>query len=153
MNDSDNSGPADKVGKAQELASRYRYDFVDLRSVKLNLDTFERIPGEMMFRYIFVPLDEMHDGRLAIAVAEPSRLRLLDEISLLLGRRLIVRVAPLAQINDILGGIDPHAKEPAAHPPEEPLSPNDADAQVRAPKKPRPQPRSGTAKAVPEEQT
>jgi len=152
MNDSGNSGPADDVGKRQELAYRYRCDFVDLRSVKLNLDVFGRIPANLMFRYSFVPLDEMRDGRLAIAIADPSQLRLLDEISLWLGKRLIIRVAALAQINEVLRGIDPHSKEMAEHPPDEPLSPNDPDAQVRVPKKPRPHPRSGTARAVPEEQ-
>ena len=147
MNDIDNSGPADEVEKAQELASRYRCDFVDLRCVKLNLDIFGRIPANLMFRYRFVPLDEMHDGRLAIAIADPSRLRLADEISFLLGKRLIVSVAALAHINDILGGIDPRWKEMAGHPPEKRLRPNDPDAQVRAPKKHRPHLRSGGARA------
>jgi hypothetical protein len=37
-----------------------------------------------MSRYSFVPLEETHDGGLVIAVADPSQLMLLDEISLLL---------------------------------------------------------------------
>ncbi len=152
MNDCDNSGPADEIAKAQELASRYRCDFVDLRSVRLNLDIFGRVPANLMFRYSFVPLEEMHDGRLAIAVADPSQLMLLDEISLLLGKRLIIRVTPSAQINEILRGIDPHSKEMAGHSPDEPWGPSDPDAQVRAPKKPRPHLRSGAERAVPEDQ-
>lgn len=144
----DNSGPAGDIAKAEELASRYRCDFVDLRNMQLNLDIFGRVPAHLMVRYRFVPLEEMHGGRLAIAIADPSQLMLLDEISLLLGKRLIIRVTPLAQINEILRGIDPH-KEMAGHSPDERSGPNDP---VRAPKKPSPHLRPGAQKAVPEEQ-
>lgn len=58
-------------------------------------------------RYGLVPLDETTDGRLAIAIADPSQLMMIDEISLLLGKPLIVRVSPLAQINTFLQEIDP----------------------------------------------
>jgi hypothetical protein len=89
-----------------------------------------------MFRYSFLPLEEINDGRLAIAITDPSQLMLLDEISLLLKRRLKLRVATLAQINEILRGFDPSAS---------------ADAPVCEPKKPRPHLRSHSAKATPEE--
>jgi len=55
-----------------------------------------------MFRYSFVPLEETADGRLAIAIADPSQLMMIDEISLLLGKRIITKVATLAQISEIL---------------------------------------------------
>jgi type IV pilus assembly protein PilB len=55
-----------------------------------------------MFRYNFVPLEETADGRLAIAIADPSQLMMIDEISLLLGKRIVTKVATLAQISEIL---------------------------------------------------
>ncbi len=55
-----------------------------------------------MFRYNFVPLEEHADGRLVIAIADPSQLMMIDEIGLLLGRRVITRVASLSQISDVL---------------------------------------------------
>jgi type IV pilus assembly protein PilB len=55
-----------------------------------------------MFRYNFVPLEETEDGRLAIAIADPSQLMMIDEISLLLGQRIITKVSTLAQITEIL---------------------------------------------------
>ena len=55
-----------------------------------------------MFRYNFVPLQETEDGRLAIAIADPSQLMMIDEISLLLGKRIVTKVATLSQIADIL---------------------------------------------------
>src|SRR5881227_1455718 len=55
-----------------------------------------------MFRYNFVPLDETQDGRLAIAIADPSQLMMIDEISLLLGKRIVTKVSTLGQISEIL---------------------------------------------------
>ena len=51
---------------------------------QLHHDLFKKIPVDLMFRYNFVPLEETADGRLAIAIADPSQLMMIDEISLLL---------------------------------------------------------------------
>jgi type IV pilus assembly protein PilB len=48
-----------------------------------------------MFRYNFVPLEDKEDGRLLIAIADPSQLMMIDEIGLLLGRRIVTKVASL----------------------------------------------------------
>jgi hypothetical protein len=148
MNDPGNSSSGGDVERVQELARRYRCEFADLRNFKLNPDFLKRVPAELMFRYNFLPLEETDYGRLAIALADPSQLLLIDEISLLLGRRLIVRVATLARINEILRGFDPRAI--AEDPTDEPPSPS-PDAPVCAPKKPGPHLRSSCAKAIPEE--
>jgi type IV pilus assembly protein PilB len=55
-----------------------------------------------MFRYNFVPLEETTDGKLAIAIADPSQLMMIDEISLLLSKRIVTKVSTLAQITEIL---------------------------------------------------
>jgi type IV pilus assembly protein PilB len=93
---------ADDVEKAQDVARRYRCEFVDLRNFSLHHDLFAKIPVELMFRYNFVPLEETRDGRLAVAIADPSQLMMIDEISLLLGKRIVTKVSTLAQISDIL---------------------------------------------------
>src|SRR6202041_659075 len=59
------------------------------------------VPVELMFRYNFVPIELQHDA-LVIAVSDPSRLMILDEIAGLLGNRIIARVATLSQITDLL---------------------------------------------------
>src|SRR6201982_2361250 len=86
---------------AQRLAERYRCPFVDLREQRIDPDLFRSIPAEMMFRYNFVPL-ESHDSTLVVAMADPSQLHLTDELSLLLGKRLQIKVATTAQIGDLL---------------------------------------------------
>jgi type II secretory ATPase GspE/PulE/Tfp pilus assembly ATPase PilB-like protein len=54
-----------------------------------------------MFRYNFVPL-ESHETTLVVAMADPSQLQLTDELSLLLGKKLQIKVATVSQIGDLL---------------------------------------------------
>src|SRR5436190_177181 len=91
-----------ELDRAQDVARRYRCEFVDLHEFQLHHELFAKIDPRLMFRYNFVPLEETHDGRLAIAIADPSQLMMIDEISLLLGKRIITKVATLAQITEIL---------------------------------------------------
>src|SRR5688572_19319752 len=93
--------PADEAARARDLARRYRCEFLDLRNTHLHPELFRKVPVDLMFRYNFVPLEEMPDGRLAIAMADPSKLMMIDEISLLLGTRIVTKVATLSQISDI----------------------------------------------------
>ncbi len=88
--------------RAERLARRYHAEFVDLKHFKIQHELFKSVPVDMMFRYNFVPLEQSNDGRLAIAVADPSKLMVLDEIAGLLGTRIITRVATLSQITDLL---------------------------------------------------
>src|SRR5258708_15623635 len=78
---------------AREQARRYRREFVDLRDFHIQHELFRKIPVDLMFAYNFVPLGEQPDGALLIAVADPSQLMTLDEISLRLGRRVQIKVA------------------------------------------------------------
>jgi len=96
------TGGSNDPERARDIARRYRCDFVDLRDFQLHHDLFTKISPHLMFRYNFVPLEETADGRLAIAIADPSQLMMIDEISLLLRKRIITKVATLAQISEIL---------------------------------------------------
>jgi type IV pilus assembly protein PilB len=87
--------------RARDLATRYRCEFIDLRDYHLDAELFKTVPVDLMFRYNFVPLEE-NAGVLWIAIADPSKLMLIDEISWLLSRRVKTKVALLSQINDIL---------------------------------------------------
>src|ERR1700723_2488847 len=91
----------DETIRAQTLAHRYRCDFVDLKNFRIHHELFRSVPVDMMFRYNFVPLEQMED-RLVIAVSDRSRLMVLDEIAGLLGQRIVAGVATLSQITDLL---------------------------------------------------
>jgi len=91
----------DETAQAQALARRYRSEFVDLRNFRIRHEgAAERASGHD------VPLQLCAAGaeedRLVIAVSDPSKLMMLDEISGLLGQRIVTRVATLSQITDLL---------------------------------------------------
>ena len=85
---------------ARKLAERYRLAFIDLREQRIDPELFRTIPADLMFRYNFVPL-EVQDNLLAIAVADPG-VQMSDELPLLLGKKLVIRVATARQIGDLL---------------------------------------------------
>jgi len=60
------------VEKARDVARRYRCEFVDLRNFQLHHNLMEKVPVKLMYRYNFVPLEEMQDGSLAIAILTPA---------------------------------------------------------------------------------
>jgi type IV pilus assembly protein PilB len=96
-------GPADANSeeRARQLARRYRCEFVDLKNYHIQHELFRTVPVDLMFRYNFVPLEERGD-ELTIAISDPSRLMMIDEIGLLLNKRVRTKVATLAQIEEIL---------------------------------------------------
>src|ERR1700678_176690 len=87
--------------QAKKLAERYRCAFVDLREQRIDPDLFRSIPAELMFRYKFVPM-EARENTLMVAMADPSQLHLTDELALLLGKKLQIKVATTSQIDDLL---------------------------------------------------
>ena len=93
---------AEQIDRARDIARRYRCEFIDLNDFQLQHDLFRKVPVDLMFRYNFVPLEETREGKLAIAIADPSQLMMIDEISLLLGKRIVTKVSTLTQICDIL---------------------------------------------------
>ena len=93
--------PEQEARQAQSLAARYRCDYVDLREGKIDHDLFHSVPVDLMFRYNFVPL-HAQNGTLEIALADPRNLNLIDELSIVLKKKLRVKVATLTQISDLL---------------------------------------------------
>ena len=90
-----------KWPKPKALAQRYYHEFVDLKAVRIDHDLFHSIPVDLMFRYNFVPI-EGSNGSLDIALADPRNLNLIDELAVLLNKKLRVKVAALSQIADLL---------------------------------------------------
>src|SRR6516225_2515200 len=93
--------PAAETEQAQAIAARYRHEFVDLREAGIDHDLFRSIPVDLMFRYNFVPL-HAQNGTLDIALSDPRNLNLIDELTLLLNKKLRVKVATLSQIAELL---------------------------------------------------
>src|SRR5579871_334431 len=93
--------PQGEREKSRRLAERYRCGFVDLFEQRIDPELFRSIPAELMFRFNFVPM-EAQGSSLVIAVADPSQVLLSDELPLLLGKKLVLKVATATQIGDLL---------------------------------------------------
>lgn len=92
---------ADEFERAQTAAARYRCEFVDLRTAKIDHELFRTVPVDLMFRYHFVPL-EARNGTLDVALSDPTQIVHIDELSVLLNKKLRVKVATYSQISDLL---------------------------------------------------
>lgn len=95
------SDPVEEAEQARTIARRYRCDFVDLNNTKIDHELFRTVPVDLMFRYHFVPL-HLQNGTLEIALSDPRQVIHIDELSVLLSKKLKVKVATYSQISDLL---------------------------------------------------
>jgi type II secretory ATPase GspE/PulE/Tfp pilus assembly ATPase PilB-like protein len=93
-----------ELEQARRLAERYRLEFVDMDTFRIDQDLFRSIPADLMLRYGFVPYRrEGPDGRtLRIVVSDPSDLPMIDELAVLLATPIKVSVGPRSAIESIL---------------------------------------------------
>ena len=87
--------------RAEALARDHGLAFVDLAHARIDTDLFHSIPFDLMLRYAFVPLERL-PGRLAVALKDPTDVARVDELELLLGSPLEIRVAAPAAVDEIL---------------------------------------------------
>ena len=90
---------------AKDLARRYRLPFVDLlppdRESPIDYDLFAEVPVDLMVRHQFVPLKRDEKG-LHIAMADPTDLERLDELSSTLRTRVVPHVATAGAVEVVL---------------------------------------------------
>ncbi len=102
--DAPDLGPDDHVAEleqARRLAERYRLEFVDMDTFRIDQELFRSIPADLMLRYGFVPY--RRDGRsLCIVVSDPTDLPMIDELGVLLSTPIKVAVGPRSAIDSIL---------------------------------------------------
>ncbi len=95
------SSRAEEEAQAMALSERLALPFVDLASFRIDADLFRSIPVEWMLRYGFVPETKTQKA-MTIICADPTDVVRLDELELLLGLPLRVKVGSRAAIADIL---------------------------------------------------
>jgi type II secretory ATPase GspE/PulE/Tfp pilus assembly ATPase PilB-like protein len=96
-----NADPTGEATRARRLAEQYGFPFVDLEHFQIDHQLFRDIPLDLMIRYQFLP-EHREDGHIAIVVGDPTDVLKLDELELLLGAPLRVKVASPAAIRDKL---------------------------------------------------
>jgi type IV pilus assembly protein PilB len=87
--------------EAKQLGEHFDLEVVDMRHFRIDNDLFRSIPFDLMLRYGFIP-DRQLPGRLAVVMANPGDVTKLDEMELLLGQPLEVRVGARSAIEEIL---------------------------------------------------
>jgi type IV pilus assembly protein PilB len=87
--------------QARRLAERYRLEFVDMDSFRIDQELFRSIPADLMLRYGFVPY--RREGKnLVIVVSDPTDLPMIDELGVLLSTPIRVMVGARSAIESIL---------------------------------------------------
>ncbi|HEV2844451.1 MAG TPA: ATPase, T2SS/T4P/T4SS family, partial [Thermoanaerobaculia bacterium] len=86
---------------AEMFAARYGLEFVDMTHFRIDNDLFRRVPFELMLRYGFIPESQL-DGRMSVVMADPSDVVKIDEMELLLGQPVEVKVGVRSAIEEIL---------------------------------------------------
>ena len=96
-----NADPTGETARARRLAEQYGFPYVDLEHFQGDHQLFREIPLDLMIRYQFLP-EHREDDRISVVVGDPTDVLKLDELELLLGAPLIVKVASPAAIRDKL---------------------------------------------------
>src|SRR5437879_1013707 len=90
-----------ELEQARFLADRYRLEFVDMDTFRIDQDLFRSIPADLMLRYGFVPYRRAGNV-LEIVVSDPTDLPMIDELGVLLSTPIKVAVGPKSAIESIL---------------------------------------------------
>jgi type IV pilus assembly protein PilB len=95
------SSRAEEEAQAIALAERLGLPYVDIAAFRVDAELFRSMPVEWMLRYNFVP-ESRTERSMTIICADPTDVVRLDELQLLLGVALRVKVGSRAAIADIL---------------------------------------------------
>ena len=86
---------------SRRLAEQHGLEFVDVRDFRVQSDLFRRVPFELMVRYGFVPEGQV-GGRMTVVMGDPTDVRELDELEMLLGQPIDVKIGAPSAIQDLL---------------------------------------------------
>src|SRR5947199_4945718 len=96
-----NADVGGEAARAQRVAEQYGFPFVDLEHFQIDHQLFQDVPLDLMIRYQFLP-ERRENGHIHVVVGDPTDVLRLDELELLLGAPLKVKVASPAAIRDKL---------------------------------------------------
>ncbi len=88
---------------AMALAEQFNLEYVDLAEFRMNDEVLNSLPPDAIYRFHFVPLEKTTDS-MTVAVADPTDVVKLDELELLLGVSLQIKIASEAGIEGVIKG-------------------------------------------------
>ena len=83
---------------AGALAEQYDLEFVSFAATPPEPEAVERLPEELARRYAALPARVLEDGRLLLAVADPTNVSTADDLRLALGENFTLAVAELREL-------------------------------------------------------
>jgi type IV pilus assembly protein PilB len=83
---------------AAALAEQYDLEFVSFAATPPEPNAVQRLPEELARRYAALPARVLDDGRLLLAVADPTNVSTADELRLALGQNFTLAVAELREL-------------------------------------------------------
>lgn len=93
---------ASDAARARKMAEEYGFEYVaDLDHFQVDHSLFREIPLELMIRYQFLP-ERRENGHICIIVGDPTDVLKLDELELLLGAPIKVKVSSATAIREKL---------------------------------------------------
>jgi type IV pilus assembly protein PilB len=96
-----NEGLVTEEALERALAEQFGLEYVDLSGFKVDDNILATITPDLVYRYHFVPL-ELREETLVVAIADPTDVIQLDDLELLLGRPIAIKLATAAAIAQVL---------------------------------------------------
>jgi type IV pilus assembly protein PilB len=87
---------------ARVVAERFGLDYVDLSVYDLDMGAANLLDSEAAKRYQAVPVGFTEDGALLLAMANPTNILTIDDVSMLTGRRIRPAAASVEDLNQLL---------------------------------------------------
>jgi type II secretory ATPase GspE/PulE/Tfp pilus assembly ATPase PilB-like protein len=92
---------AAEIANARKVAEQYGFEYVDLDHFTIDHTLFREIPLDLMIRYQFLP-ERRENGHIVVVVGDPTDVLKLDELELLLGAPVKVKVSAPGAIREKL---------------------------------------------------
>jgi type IV pilus assembly protein PilB len=90
-----------ETARAKRLAEQYGFEYVDLDHFHVDHALFREIPLDLMIRFQFLP-EHRENGHIVVVVGDPTNVLQLDELELLLGSPIKVKVSSPGAIREKL---------------------------------------------------
>src|SRR3954466_14711849 len=95
---------ADQLARA--IAERYGLDHLDLTRFKVDMVAANAIPPELAKRHMMVPVTQIDERTLLVAMVDPANVVAVDDVAIRTGRRVRVAVASADDISSLIGRLN-----------------------------------------------
>lgn len=86
---------------AKRFAEILKLPFVDLKELNIQTEVLSSIPSELLSRYLFIPVS-IDDEKITIVTADPTNVKMLDDLEAHLRKPIRVLVGLKSQIQEVL---------------------------------------------------